>query len=57
MHVLIKYIIDISFSDINANDTMEVLRLDSLHNDGVTHSALLEVFNVPEFTRILFYGT
>ncbi|EYC34480.1 hypothetical protein Y032_0001g435 [Ancylostoma ceylanicum] len=31
----------------------EVIRLEALSKEGVEHSALLEVFNVPEFTRIL----
>lgn len=42
--------------DTGLSDSTEVLRLDSLNNNEVAHSALLEVFNVPEFTRILFYG-
>ncbi|TKR70693.1 hypothetical protein L596_022682 [Steinernema carpocapsae] len=37
-------------SDSGAIDS---LRLDSLSKENVEHSALLEVFNVPEFSRIL----
>ncbi len=34
----------------------EIIRLESLKRDIVEHSALLEVYNVPEFARILVCG-
>lgn len=32
------------------------MRLEALRKPDATHSGLLEVFNVPEFARILIYG-
>lgn len=42
----------ITFSLDNASDA-DIIRLEMLKKDNVEHSSLLEVFNVPEFTRIL----
>ncbi|CAI4222791.1 unnamed protein product [Auanema sp. JU1783] len=43
----------LGFSLDHTSDS-EIVRLESLSKDSVEHSALLEVFNVPEFSRILF---
>ncbi|VDL65452.1 unnamed protein product [Nippostrongylus brasiliensis] len=45
---------DQSIAGISDNTAdSEVIRLEPLSKEGTEHSALLEVFNVPEFTRIL----
>ncbi|KAK5968838.1 hypothetical protein GCK32_017238, partial [Trichostrongylus colubriformis] len=40
-------------SSLDTSADSEVIRLEHLSKEGVEHSALVEVFNVPEFTRIL----
>ncbi|KJH49234.1 hypothetical protein DICVIV_04614 [Dictyocaulus viviparus] len=40
-------------SDLVPSSASDVIRLGLLPKNGAEHSALLEVFNVPEFTRIL----
>uniref|UniRef100_A0A1I7W4X4 Myosin motor domain-containing protein n=1 Tax=Loa loa TaxID=7209 RepID=A0A1I7W4X4_LOALO len=42
----------ITFSLDNTSDA-DIIRLEALKKESVDHSSLLEVFNVPEFTRIL----
>lgn len=39
----------------NTSDA-DIIRLEALKKENVEHSSLLEVFNVPEFTRILVCG-
>lgn len=38
------------------DQSTEKLQLESLSSNGYFHSGLLEVFNVPEFAKILIYG-
>ncbi|CAD5223482.1 unnamed protein product [Bursaphelenchus okinawaensis] len=44
-----------SLSSFEGNEEQGVLRLEPLAKGGNTHSVLLEVFNIPEFTKILVY--
>lgn len=42
----------VAFSLDNTSDA-EIIRLEALRKENVEHSSLLEIFNVPEFTRII----